>query len=164
MVIYKWYKEEVPECINIKQVYGVVFSNDGKVVLRVDDNKYKLTGGKPEKTDASLEKTLQREYLEELNIMIEDVHYLGYLLVLENGEQYAQVRMIAKIKEIGNSRPDTDNGKIYKRFMAKQDNVKRYLQYTDLAGNQMIDDAIKLANKKYNFDTTDNRSEYFIDD
>ncbi len=164
MAIYKWYKEEVPQCINIKQVYGVVFSNDGKVILRVDDNKYKLTGGKPEKTDASLEKTLQREYLEELNIIIEDVHYLGYLLVLENGEQYAQVRMIAKIKEIGNSRPDTDNGKVYKRFMAKQDNVKRYLQYTDLAGNQMIDDAIKLANKKYNFDTTDNRREYFIDD
>ncbi len=40
--------------------------------------------------------------------------------------------------------------------MANQDNVKRYLKYPDLAGNQMIDNAINLANKKYNFDTTDN--------
>jgi len=59
---------------------------------------------------------------------------------------------------------DIDNGKIYKRFMANQDNVKRYLKYPDLAGNQMIDDAIMLANKKYNFDTTDNINEYFIKD
>lgn len=164
MVSYKWCKEEVPEWINIKQVYGVVFDNDGKAVLRVDDDKYKLTGGKPEKTDGSLEKTLQREYLEELNITIEEAYYLGYLLVEEDGEQYAQVRMIARIKEIGNNRPDPDNGKIYKRFMAKQENVKQYLNYADLAGNQMIDDAMKLANKKYKFDTTRNTDEYFIED
>jgi len=164
LTIYKWYKEEVPKEVNIKQVYGIVFSNDGKVILRVDGNQYKLTGGKPEKKDTSLEKTLQREYLEELNIMIEDIYYLGYLLVEENNEKYAQVRMIAKIKKIGNNRPDMDNGKIYKRFMVNQDNVKRYLKYTDLAGNQMIEDAIKLANKKYNFETIDNRNEYFIKD
>ncbi len=160
---YKWYKEEIPKDFKIKQVYGIVFSNDGNVLLRVDDNKYKLTGGKPEETDASFEKTLEREYLEELNITIEDVHYLGYLLVEENSEQYAQVRMIAKIKNIGPNRPDIDNGKIYKRFMANQANVKQYLNYPDLAGNQMVTDAIKLANEKYSF-ATNNKKEYYIND
>jgi len=61
-----------------------------------------LTGGKPENIDINLEDTLKREYLEELNMEIKDIYYLGYLLVEENSEKYAQVRMIAKIKKIGN--------------------------------------------------------------
>lgn len=68
--------------------------------------------------------------------------------------------MIAKIKNVGNIRPDIDNGKIYGRFMSKQINVKTYLNYQDLAGNQLIDDAIKLANEKYNFIFTN--EEYYI--
>ena len=81
MVKYSWFKDKVPEYLNIKQVYGIVFSDDGNIVLRIDDNKYKLTGGKPCDSDKSLEDTLKREYLEELNIEIEDIYYLGYLLV-----------------------------------------------------------------------------------
>ncbi len=161
MATYKWCKENVPANINIRQVYGIVFSDDGKVVLRVEDNKYKLKGGKPKNTDINFEKTLQREYLEELNIEVKDIYYLGYLLVKENNEKYAQVRMIAKINKIGNNRPDIDNGKIYKRFMASQANLKSYLRYPDFAGNQMVNDALELANREYKFNTTDNY-EYFI--
>lgn len=162
MVIYKWYKEMVPKDITIRQVYGIVFSESGEVVLRVDNDKYKLTGGKPEAKDANLEETLKREYLEELNIEIKDIYYLGYLLVEENNERYAQVRMIAKVNKIGNNRPDLDNGKMYKRFIANQNNLKKYLQYSDVAGNQMLDDAIILANKKYRFPIDSNDKEYFI--
>lgn len=162
LVVYEWYTENVPEDISIRQVYGIVFSSDGKVVLRVDSNKYKLTGGKPEEKDANLEETLKREYIEELNIEIEEVYYLGYLLVEENNEKYAQVRMIAKVNKIGDNRPDMDNGKIYKRFMANQTNLKHYLQYEDIAGKQMLDDALELANKKYDFNILDNAKEYFI--
>ena len=68
--------------------------------------------------------------------------------------------MIAKIKNIGDIKPDIDNGKIYRRFMAKQINVKKYLNYQDLAGNQLIDDAINLANEKYKFEVKN--MEYYI--
>lgn len=68
--------------------------------------------------------------------------------------------MIAKIKNIGDIKPDIDNGKIYRRFMVKQINVKKYLNYQDLAGNQLIGDAINLANKKYTFEVKD--MEYYI--
>mgnify|MGYP001034083591 CR=1 FL=1 len=44
--------------------------------------------------------------------------------------------------------------------MVKQINVKKYLNYQDLAGNQLIDDAINLANKKYTFEVKD--MEYYI--
>lgn len=165
MVKYTWIKEKVPQGLNVRQVYGVVFSDDGKIILRVDNNKYKLTGGKPEKNDKNLAETLKREYLEELNIEIEDIYYLGYLLVEENKENYAQVRMIGKIKEIKETKHDDDNGKIYKRFLANTKNVKKLLDYPDLAGNQLVDDAIKLAIKKYNLNfnnNNNNNDEYFI--
>ena len=161
MTQYSWIKENVPQNLAIKQVYGVAFSNEGNILLRVEDNKYKLTGGKPEKNDKDFEETLKREYIEELNIELEDINYLGYLLVEEdNKEKYAQVRMIAKIKSIGEIKPDLDNGKIYKRFMANIKNVKNYLSYPDLAGNQLIDDAINIAKEKFKLNFND--TEYFI--
>lgn len=152
MVNYTWKKCDVPEDLEIKQVYGVAFSNDNRVMLRVQDNKYKLTGGKPEANE-SYEETLKREFIEELNIELEDIHYLGYLLVEENEkEPYAQVRMVGKIKAINENRPDTDNGKQYKRFFSNINNVKKHLNYKDIAGNLLIDDAIKMANQKYEFE------------
>ncbi len=68
MAKYSWVKESVPQNLVIKQVYGIVFSNEGNILLRVENNKYKLTGGKPEKYDKDFEETLKREYIEELSI------------------------------------------------------------------------------------------------
>lgn len=161
MVNYIWKKEDVPHDIIIKQVYGIVFSSDGNILLRIEDNKYKLTGGKPEKYDKNYEETLKREYLEELNVELQDIYYLGYLLVDEGkSEKFAQVRMIAKVKNIGVVKPDMDTGKTYKRFMSNIQNVKSYLNYPDLAGNQLIDDAIDMAKEKYKINFSDN--EYFV--
>ncbi len=161
MCKYVWIKNEVPINLEVKQVYGIVFSEEGKILLRVDNHKYKLTGGHPEARDNCFEDTLKREFIEELNIEIKDICYLGYLLVEEDNVQYAQIRMIARIKKINDIRADIDNGKIYQRYMANQNNVKNYLDYKDLAGNQMIDDAIKLANENYCF-STPNDKEYFL--
>lgn len=152
MANFTWNNCAVPHNLKIKQVYGVVFSNDKRIILRVENDKYKLTGGKPEENE-SYEETLKREYIEELNIELEDIYYLGYLLVEENGiEPYAQVRMIGKIKRINTSRPDIDTRKQYKRFFSSINNVKKYLNYKDKAGNLLIDDAIIMANKKYQFE------------
>lgn len=160
MANYKWIKENVPQDLVIRQVYGIAFSNDGNILLRGEDSRYKLTGGKPEKGDKDFSATLKREYKEELNIELEDIYYLGYLLVEEESEKYAQVRMIAKIKTIGETKPDKDNGQTYKRFMASTQNVKSYLNYSDDAGNKLIDDAIMLAKEKYKIEF--NTDEYFI--
>ena len=109
MVKFIWIKNNVPDNLTVKQVYGIAFSDDGRALLRIEDNKYKLTGGKPELNE-TFEETLKREYVEELNVELEECYYLGYLLVEENNEKYAQVRMIAKIKNINDKRPD-NNGR-----------------------------------------------------
>lgn len=154
MANFTWIKNKVPDKLIVKQVYGIVFSDDGRILLRIEDNKYKLTGGKPENNE-TFEETLIREYIEELNVELEQCYYLGYLLVEENDEKYAQVRMIAKIKKINEKRPDLDTGKIYDRKLVNVSNVKNYLKYNDESGNMMVDDAVYMANKKYNFSESD---------
>lgn len=116
MINYKWYNGKVPKNIEIKQVYGIVFNEDGNIFLRIDDGLYKLTGGRPEIEDKSMEDTLRREFIEEANITLKNIHLLGYQLTEEdNGVPYAQVRMIAQIDKIFENRPDLDNGKLYER-------------------------------------------------
>ena len=88
MTKFTWFGNSVPEQLPVKQVYGIAFSADNRVVLRIEDGKYKLTGGKPENAE-TFEETLRREYIEELNIELEDIYYLGYLLVEDNSDKYA---------------------------------------------------------------------------
>ena len=146
---YNWIKDFVPDDLTVKQVYGIVFSDDNRILLRIEDGAYKLTGGKPDDGE-DFEQTLKREYLEEVNTELDDCHYLGYLLVTDDaGEQYAQVRMIARIKSINEARPDIDNGKIYGRQLVPSERVKEYLNYKDKAGNKMLEDAIKMTYEVY---------------
>ena len=51
MVKFTWFKDSVPVQLPVKQVYGIAFSADNRVVLRIEDGKYKLTGGKPENAE-----------------------------------------------------------------------------------------------------------------
>lgn len=161
MAKYTWIKKEVEEGLLIRQVYGVAFSKNGKVLLRTENNKYYLTGGKPEGKE-TYEETLKREYLEEVNIEVGTPYYLGYLLVDEEDgtKPYAQVRMITHIEKVNEVRPDIDSGKTYGRFLANPENVKAYLNY-GTAGNLLIDDAIAMAKEKYQFDAS-NEEEHYI--
>ena len=150
MANFTWFKNNISDNLLVKKVYGIVFLDDGRVLLRIEDNKYKLTGGKPENNE-TFEETLKREYIEELNVELVECYYLGYLLVEEDNEKYAQVRMVAKIKRINDKNADIDTGKMYDRKLVNANNVKKYLRYNDKAGNLMIDDAIYMAQKKYEF-------------
>lgn len=147
MVKYTWVKGEYPKDIVVTQVYGVTFKGT-KILIMKDEEKYHLIGGKPEKGE-TFEDTLIREFYEEVNTDLEDVHYLGYFIVEEDNKKYAQVRMIAKIKKINEERPDLDNGKIYERKLVEESEVLDYLEYYDQIGISFINDAIELAKEKY---------------
>ncbi len=156
MAIYKWIEEKVPKDLEIKQVYGIAFDLDGRVFLHIDDGKYTMTGGKPEPKDKNMEETLKREFLEEVNITLKNILYLGYQYVdEENGiKPYAQVRMCALIDKVYENRPDLDNGKIYKRVLVSPQKTKKYLNWGE-CGNMQIDAAINIAKNKYNIQYID---------
>ena len=37
MATFKWFDGEVPANIKIKQVYGLVFTKDGRMLMRIED-------------------------------------------------------------------------------------------------------------------------------
>ena len=73
----QWFEAEVPNGLTVKQVYGFIFDDHGRILLFEDQGVFNLPGGKPEK-DESLFETLTREVLEEVQTIIGNWEYLGY--------------------------------------------------------------------------------------
>lgn len=150
-VIYKWHEGAVSDDMKITQVSGILWNDDNKVLIyKENENFYRIPGGKPEKGE-SIEQTLIRESLEEVNVWINDIEYIGYQEVIEdNGiPPYAQVRMIAKISKIGENIPDPDNGQTYERLLISLDDLNKYLKWQDV-GDQMVEVASKHIKEKKN--------------
>ncbi len=144
MVKYAWNSELVPMDMAITQVSGILLDNKKRVLIYEEDGRYRIPGGHP-LDDETIEETLARECLEEVNTEIENIMYLGYQEVIGDGdkEPYAQVRMAAKIKNIGEERMDPDNGKIYKRLLVDLDDVNKYLKWAEV-GDEMIREVKKI--------------------
>ena len=129
MAQFRWMETTVPGSVEIRQVYCVIIDRQGRVMLRAEKTPkgygYSLAGGRPEPYDLGIEETCRREILEEVNTEIETPVYIGYQLVNEgNGlPEYAQVRMAALIRKIGEKKPDPDNGKTYDRLMVTPENT-----------------------------------------
>ena len=47
MAIFTWHDGAVPENIEIKQVYEMIFSKDGRILLLMEGSEYSLAGGRP---------------------------------------------------------------------------------------------------------------------
>lgn len=144
MVKIVWNNELVPMDMDITQVSGILLDNKKRVLIYEEDGRYRLPGGHP-LDDEAIEETLARECLEEVNTEIENIVYLGYQEIIgdEDKDPYAQVRMIANIKNMGEERPDLDNGKIYKRMLVDLDDVNKYLKWAEV-GDEMIREVNKL--------------------
>ena len=161
MAIFKWIEGEVPHNIEIRQVYGLIFTRDGRMLLKLEDGKYSFAGGTPESFDSSKEDTLKRELIEEVNTTINEPIMVGYQLVdEENGiKPYAQVRMMAMIDEIGEVKPDPDNGKVYQRVLTTPKRVVDLLGWGEV-GRLQVEAACKVAKEKFNIENYLDKEEY----
>ena len=136
MARFEWVGDRVPEGMRITQVYGIILDREGRVMLRLEKTaggiRYSLGGGRPEPFDDGIEATCRRELLEEVNTEIETPVYIGYQLVDEGDgtPPYAQVRMAALIRRIGEKKPDPDNGETYDRYMVSPERA------AELAGHE----------------------------
>ena len=161
MATFTWKFGSVPDDMSVTQVYGVIFSKDGRVLLEGEEScgkiKYSLVGGHPEKYDKNYEETLRREAREEVNIDISAPCFIGYQEVdEENGRApYAQVRMSAFIVSVGEIRPDIDNGKTYLRLLAPPMRAAELLGWGDIAEAQ-----ITAAINALNICTISDKEEY----
>lgn len=139
---YKWIDEKVPEGLEIRQVYGFVFSPDGRILLLEDKGIFNLPGGKPENGE-SMSDTLIREAAEEIQIAIARPEYLGYQLT-KTDEVFAQVRLIALIDQILPTMPDPSTGRKYFRLWVPPTQSNELLNWGE-SGDLQIASAVAAA-------------------
>ena len=108
MIKYTWHEEEIPKNLEIKQVHGVLVTDDGRIMVRIKNGSYRLTGGHPEPEDTDPVATMQREAKEEADCELDFIDYIGYQEVTGDGEPYAQMRVVARIAKINPATPDPD--------------------------------------------------------
>ena len=166
MATFKWCNGSVPTGMKVTQVYGVIFTRDGRTLLKVETKKdgrlvYSLAGGTPEDFDKDMEATLRRELVEEINTTIEEPILVGYQEVdEENGKEvYAQVRMSAIIDVIGEVKPDPDNGETYQRLLVSPSRAIELLNWGSV-GENLINQSLQIAKDNFNLTLTNNNEEY----
>lgn len=119
MTRFTWHSKPVPVGFPVRQVYGFLFTADGRLLLHADREHHSLPGGRPEPGE-NHETTLRRETREEVNVILgRPVIPLGYQHVddEDGNPHYAQVRMVAPIRAVLPAAPDPATGRQYQRLL-----------------------------------------------
>ena len=153
MTQYIWHNEAIPSDLRINQVHAVLVTDDGRILLRIKNNSYRLTGGHPEPEDQNADATIHREALEEADVEVDKIDYIGYQEVFDDdGNHYAQMRVVARVSKINPATPDPDRrGRwIYGRALVTPDSAREQLPFGEL-NQPLIDNAIKVAQQNRYF-------------
>lgn len=139
----------------ITQVYGVVFNNKGDILIarETSESKWQIPGGKPEKGE-SIEETIRRELLEEVDVKAGKIFPLGVQKIEMpgnpnkiEGDIFYQLRCVV---ELGESLPQTldpDKGSVWERMFVPAEKVIDYVQWGK-SGEAMFKDAIRFWQKR----------------
>lgn len=138
---YRWHGDQhPPEELPVTQVYGYIFDDQGRVVLLQDEGVWNAPGGTPEpEIDQDSVATLEREVWEEVQVRFKDPVYLGYQSVGEIGGPplRAQLRMAARLTEVGERAPDPDNGRVHVRHRCSLPEAEHLLNWGAPAQEQL---------------------------
>lgn len=147
MTKYIWHNEAIPQELEIKQIHAVLVTADGRILLRIKNGSYRLTGGHPEAADTDANATIRREAQEEADVEVDKIDYIGYQEVFEdNGDHYAQMRVVARVTKINPATPDPDRSGswTYGRILVAPDEARRDLPFGEMNA-PLIDNAIRIA-------------------
>ncbi|MCE3607295.1 NUDIX hydrolase [Massilia sp. P8910] len=133
----QWCTGPYPADLPVKQIYALIFDAQGRLLLQDDGGRYNLPGGKPE-TGEDLILTLQRECLEESQVTMRAIQYLGYVRVGDAQGDYAQVRMVASLDMALPVGIDVATGKSYGRVMVEPEKAIALLGWGE-HGRQQIE-------------------------
>jgi len=130
----EWYPADYVPNKTIKQVYGVCFRKDGKILI-VSSSHHKvwsLPGGKPEAKEIFSD-TLSREVEEECSVDIFRPRMLGYVKNQYTDDKgyhiVYQLRCAAMVRKINKMHPDPDTNVLRKRRFINPKNFDRYIHW-----------------------------------
>jgi 8-oxo-dGTP pyrophosphatase MutT (NUDIX family) len=107
---FAWCPQPVPDGVPVVQVYGWLLDDAGRVLVQDTGTRFNLPGGSPEPGDADLAATAAREAVEESQITVTEVVYLGYEQAQRAGQPQALVRTVGRIGQFHPRHPDPDGG------------------------------------------------------
>ncbi|WP_159945320.1 MULTISPECIES: NUDIX hydrolase [unclassified Nocardiopsis] len=152
---YVWHGgQHPPDGMAVKQVYGYVFDDQARLLLLRDPaGIWNLPGGTPEPQDGGDHlATLEREVWEEVQARLTDPVYLGYQTVhIPEQAPYAQLRMAARLTELGERAPDPDHGHVHVRHRCGVTEAEALLDWGRAAQPQ-IQTAAKAARERWGLD------------
>lgn len=114
---FEWRPQPVPAGMPVVQVYCWLLDDAGRVLVQDTGEGHNLPGGTPEPFDADLAATAVREVLEESQVRVADLVYLGHERSVRRGEQVALVRTVGRITQFLPRHPDVDGGRLLGRLM-----------------------------------------------
>lgn len=139
----------------ITQVYGIVFNDSGEILVcrSGSEDKWQIPGGKPE-IGETLEESLKRELIEEVDVTVSKIFPLGAQMVEEeiDGEYKLssyQLRFVAILDELLDQTVDPDETKnvIWERKFVPSNEVTSYVKWGEI-GAAMFHDAVHIFNTK----------------
>lgn len=138
---------------NIKQVYGILFNEEGRFLIINTVGNWQLPGGKLEKGETWKEAAI-RESLEEADVEIGELVPLGFQKVSEvkNSKELApfyQIRFVANIKKLNESSIDPATGKIPERKFIKSEEFLKYCPWGEISQHIINLAERKRGNLKY---------------
>ena len=155
-VRYTWVPSNSHEMLKpYKQVYGIVFNNDGEVLVIEENGKWQIPGGAPEIGETP-EETFKREFLEEADVTLKNIKFIGAQKVeflkygnpnKDEGDRFYQYRFIADIDQLLPQTPDPDGGEIHPRKFIKFEELKNIMNWGKV-GEAIFDTALKNHNAK----------------
>ncbi|MEU3414631.1 NUDIX hydrolase [Streptomyces sp. NPDC006658] len=138
---WPWREEPAPAGIPVRQCWGWLFAQDGRVLVLLDPTNGAacLPGGTPESQDhGDPAATLIREAAEEAAVQISSPVLLGHLPDEDHGNgPCARVRMAAVLTGVGPSRPDPATGQTYVRALATPEQVTELFDWGPSAADQL---------------------------
>jgi ADP-ribose pyrophosphatase YjhB (NUDIX family) len=141
LILLEWFDlvgKKLPD-IEWEQVY-IIGNLGGKVpIVTYEEGNLNLPGGHTERGE-TVEQTLRREIIEELNMRIIDWRILGYQHLTEpSSRQVNQLRVYAKLEKIGEFVSDP-GGTVNGYILIDLENLKNFVNH-----GRVSDQLIKLA-------------------
>lgn len=148
----KWFEDiDVNILNNAKQVNGMLFNDEGKILIINIVGNWQLPGGHIEKGE-SYENGLRREISEEADVEVEDITPFGYLRIAEIKEgvlkpESIQLYCFAKIKRLNKQTVDPCYNKIAERKFIDPEKFTDYIPWDNI-GKQIVNKSKKLFLEK----------------
>ena len=109
------------------QVSGYIFNDKNEMLIVRNKDTWTVPGGHPEKGETRIQ-TLKRELMEEGYVTLKNIHYLGSVEVVENGETYYQTRYVAFVDKV---LPFKEEYEISERKFVKPIDLIKYIKWAN---------------------------------